>query len=120
MVRLVERADRLPPFAVYHMAGFCDADGTEMVAAIQRVAGGKRRSALPVVARPLAAPFVTLMRELREMRYLWREPLRMPNDRLVAELGEEPHTPLDDAVRTTLRAMGCLSAEPATQPATAH
>jgi nucleoside-diphosphate-sugar epimerase len=118
MVRLVERADRLPPFAVYHMAGFYDADGTEMVAAIQRVAGGTAKP-FPWWMVPLAAPFMTLMRELREMRYLWLEPLRMPNDRLVAELGQEPHTPIDEALRTTLRAMGCLSVEPAAQPATA-
>jgi nucleoside-diphosphate-sugar epimerase len=113
MVRLVERADRLPSFAVYHMEGFYDADGTEMVAAIQRVAGGKPKR-FPWWIVPLAAPFVTLMRELREMRYLWRESLRMTNDRLRAELGTEPHTPIDDAVRTTLRAMGCLAAEATT------
>lgn len=113
MVRLVERADRLPSFAVYHMEGFYDADGTEMTGAIQRAAGGKVNP-FPWWLVPLAAPFVTLMRELREMRYLWREPLRMSNARLVAELGSEPHTPIDTAVRTTLRAMGCLSAEAAT------
>jgi nucleoside-diphosphate-sugar epimerase len=107
MVQLVERADQLPAFAVYHMAGFYDSDGTEMVSAIQRVAGGKAK-AFPWWVVPLASPFVTLMRELREMRYLWREPLRMQNDRLVATLGSEPHTPVDDAVRTTLSAMGCV------------
>jgi nucleoside-diphosphate-sugar epimerase len=101
MVRLVERADRLPAFAVYHMDGFYDEDGTQMVAAIQRVAGGKVK-AFPWWVVPLASPFVTLMRELREMRYLWRTPLRMSNDRLVAELGAEPHTPIDEAVRATL------------------
>jgi hypothetical protein len=36
----------------------------------------------------------------------------MSNARLVAELGVEPHTPIDEAVRTTLRQLGCL-AEPA-------
>jgi nucleoside-diphosphate-sugar epimerase len=43
-----------------------------------------------------------------EMRYLWREPLRMDNSRLVAPLGQEPHTPLDDAVKETLKGLGCL------------
>ena len=42
------------------------------------------------------------------MRYLWRESLAMSNAKLVAELGEEPHTPLDEAVRTTLTALGCV------------
>jgi nucleoside-diphosphate-sugar epimerase len=50
------------------------------------------------------------MRELRELRYLWREPLRMSNARVVAELGAEPHTPLDQAVRATLTSLGCLPA----------
>jgi nucleoside-diphosphate-sugar epimerase len=44
------------------------------------------------------------------MRYLWREPLRLDNARLVAALGKEPHTPLDEAVRRTLVGLGCLPA----------
>jgi len=109
MARLVERADRLPAFAVYHMSGLFDADGSELIAAIQRVVGRKLTvRSFPWWVVPLAAPFVTFMRELREMRYLWREPLHMTNDRLVAELGAEPHTPLDQAVRATLHALGCL------------
>ena len=56
----------------------------------------------------LASPFVPLLRELREMRYLWRQPVRMSNARLLAALGGEPHTPLDEAVRRTLEGMGCL------------
>jgi len=56
----------------------------------------------------LASPFVTTMRELLEMRYLWRVPLRMDNARLVAVLGEESHTPLDEAVEATLVGLGCL------------
>jgi nucleoside-diphosphate-sugar epimerase len=43
-----------------------------------------------------------------EMRYLWKTPVRLTNDRLVAELGAEPHTPLERAVRTTLEDMRCL------------
>jgi nucleoside-diphosphate-sugar epimerase len=109
MVRLVERADRLPSFAVYHMNGFWDADGREMIAAIKRVVGGRvKTKAFPWWIVPVAAPFVTFLRELKEMRYLWREPLRMTNDRLVAELGSEPHTPIDEAVRASLVSFGCL------------
>jgi nucleoside-diphosphate-sugar epimerase len=109
MVRLVERAERLPAFAVYHMGGFFDGDGTEMVAAIQRTAGGGKVRSFPWWIVPILALASRFMRELREMRYLWQQPLRMPNDRLVAELGAEPHTPIDDAVGTTMRALGCLS-----------
>jgi hypothetical protein len=42
------------------------------------------------------------------MRYLWKVPVYMSNDRLVATLGAEPHTPLDQAVRNTLIGQGCL------------
>ncbi|MDM9621766.1 NAD(P)H-binding protein [Rhizobium sp. S96] len=113
MVRLVERSATLPAFAVYHMNGFWDADGSMMAAAINRAVGGKAKvRAFPWWIVPLAAPFVTFMRELKEMRYLWREPLRMANDRLVAELGEEPHTPVDEAVRASLAALGCLPEMP--------
>jgi nucleoside-diphosphate-sugar epimerase len=109
MAELVERADRLPSFAVYHMEGVWDGDGTQMVNSVKRVVGGKLKvGAFPWWIVPLAAPFVPLMREIKEMRYLWREPLRMKNDRLVAELGKEPHTPIDTAVRTTLISFGCL------------
>jgi len=59
----------------------------------------------------LLSPFVPLLRELREMRYLWNVPIRMDNERLKAVLGAEPHTPLDIAVRNTLIGLGCLGDE---------
>jgi nucleoside-diphosphate-sugar epimerase len=59
----------------------------------------------------LASPFVPLFRELKEMRYLWETPVRMTNARLVATLGAEPHTPLEEAVRATLIGLVCLDAQ---------
>ena len=53
------------------------------------------------------------MRELLEMRYLWQVPLRLDNSKLVSLLREEPHTPLDEAVRQTLADMGLLLAHEA-------
>jgi nucleoside-diphosphate-sugar epimerase len=47
---------------------------------------------------------------MREMRYLWREPVRMDNARLIAALGQEPHTPLDEAVDATLIGLRCFAA----------
>ena len=86
-----------------------------MVRAVQRVVG--RRTALePSVLRfpwwflVLASPFVTTFREMLEMRYLWRIPLRLDNTHLETVLGAEPHTPLDQAVETTLVGLGCLAA----------
>ena len=108
MVQLVEREATLPRFARFHMDGHFDADGTQMIAAICRAVGEVPVRAFPWRMSMLASPFVPFLRELREMRYLWRTPLRMSNARLVATLGTEPHTPLDEAVRATLADLGCL------------
>lgn len=111
MVRLIERGG-LEDFAAFHMEGHWDADGTRMVDAIRHALGDP---AIPMRRMPwfmmrLAAPFVPLLRELVEMKYLWDRPVRLRNERLEATIGAEPRTPLDEAVRATLRAIGCLEA----------
>ena len=113
MVLLLERRASLPAFATFHMAGHWDADGTQMTAAIERVVvqdGGTKPSvrAFPWWLLNLVSPFVAMLREMREMRYLWQQPVRMRGGRLRAMLGAEPHTPLDEAVRATLQGLGCL------------
>ncbi|SMC28621.1 Nucleoside-diphosphate-sugar epimerase [Andreprevotia lacus DSM 23236] len=115
MLRLLARRDALPAFARYHMQGHWDADGSQLAQSVQRVVaqqgGGKPAiKPFPWWMIRLASPLVATLRELLEMRYLWREPVRMDNARLVAVLGEEPHTPLDVAVKNTLVGMGCLPA----------
>ncbi|WP_420406984.1 NAD(P)H-binding protein [Hoeflea sp.] len=110
MVQLFERADDLPDFARFHMEGFWDHDGLQLAAAIRRVTG---KPDLPVKGFPwwmvkLAAPFNETFREIMEMSYLWREPLHLRNEQLVAFLGAEPHTPIDTAVEETLAGLGCL------------
>ena len=57
---------------------------------------------------------------MREMRYLWREPIRMDNSRLIAVLGKEPHTPLDDGVEATLIGLGSLAPTNIHRGATPH
>lgn len=115
LVALLDRRDELLPFENFHMAGHWDADGTQMAAAIRR-AVRRRGGAEPALRRfpwwliALASPFVATLRELREMRYLWREPVRMSNARLIRLLGAEPHTPLDEAVEATLAGLGCFGA----------
>ncbi|WP_334042042.1 NAD-dependent epimerase/dehydratase family protein [Burkholderia ambifaria] len=112
MIELIERRDTLEPFARFHLGGHWDADGTQMAQAVRRVA--QRHGMRPTVRGfPwwlvwAAAPFVTTMREMIEMRYLWREPLRMDNARVTAVLGREPVTPLDTAVEAALAGLGCL------------
>ena len=78
--------------------------------AIQRVYGesASKLGRFPWWLIRLAQPFVPMFREIMEMRYLWQVPLRLSNARLVALLGNEPHTPLDRAVQATLAGQGCL------------
>lgn len=102
---LAGREAALPAEERLHFGGHYLA-GRAMAEAVQRAAGG----ALPVRAFHwlpvyLGAPFDTFLREVIEMRYLWRVPLRLDNARLVALLGHEPHTPLDAAVRASRDAL---------------
>jgi nucleoside-diphosphate-sugar epimerase len=112
MAALIERRAELPHFARFHMAGHWDPDGSAISGAICRVVarrgGSARVAAFPWWLVRLATPFNETLRELWEMRYLWRETVRMDNARLVAFLGAEPHTPLIDAVERTLEGLGCL------------
>jgi nucleoside-diphosphate-sugar epimerase len=115
MVELLARRDSLGAFAAFHMAGHWDADGSQMLEAIRRVVARRtgrkpRVSAFPWWLLTLASPFIETFREMRELRYLWREPVRMHNARLIAALGQEPHTALDEAVEATLVGLGCLAA----------
>jgi nucleoside-diphosphate-sugar epimerase len=115
MIELLSRRESLGAFATFHMAGHWDADGSQMIEAIQRVVARRtgrrpRVAAFPWWLLTLASPFVATFREMREMRYLWREPVRMDNARLMAALGQEPHTPLDEALEATLVGLGCFTA----------
>jgi nucleoside-diphosphate-sugar epimerase len=120
MVALVERRASLEPFARFHFDGHWDADGTAIAEAIRRVAArhgiAARIGGFPWWLVRLAAPFHETMRELLEMRYLWERPLRLDNARLVAELGAEPHTPLEVAVERTLQGLGCIGASAHGEP----
>jgi nucleoside-diphosphate-sugar epimerase len=120
-MRLLEQADQLPAFARFHMDGFFDADGTQMAKAIGRAVDKPsiRVWSFPWLLAGLSRPFVPLMRELHEMRYLWKTTIRLDNKLLVARLGAEPRTPLDEAVKTTLSSLGCLQTSGST-PARVH
>jgi nucleoside-diphosphate-sugar epimerase len=123
VLELLQRREALEPCANFHVAGHWDADGTQMIHAIRRIVARRtgvepRITAFPWWLLTLCSPFVPLFREMGEMRYLWREPLRMDNSRLLAVLGREPHTPLESAVDATLQGLGCLdvaSVSPALQ-----
>jgi nucleoside-diphosphate-sugar epimerase len=118
MVRLLEQEARLAPFDCFHMRGHWDADGTALMAAVRRVSGqpALRIKSVPWMVMRLLAPFWGLMRELVEVRYLWEEPFKLDNAKLVSFLGAEVRTPFDEALAATLAGMGCL---PAPSPAPA-
>lgn len=110
VARLAEIEASLPAFDCFHFGGHWLARGVEIAEAVRRVSGEPE---LPIRSFPwvllfLGAPFVTFAREALEMRYLWRVPLRLDNAKLVSLIGPEPHTPLDEALRQTLTALGCV------------
>jgi len=110
--RLLDREAELSAVASFQFGGHA-LTGHELVAAFERVLGRK----LPVRGFPWLAvgaigAFNETLRELSEMRYLWREPVLMDNSRLVAFLGEEPHTPIEQALEATLKSLGCLTDAP--------
>ncbi len=99
----------LGTFERFHMDGQWDADGTAMAAAIRAAVGRSvPAKALPWWLMRLASPVVPLFREMAEMEYLWRTPIRLDNRRLIRALGAEPRTPLNVAVRATLGDLGCI------------
>jgi nucleoside-diphosphate-sugar epimerase len=107
IARLLDRSDEHEPFARFHFAGTWDADGTVMTREIVEALGRPeiKVKPLPWWLLGLAGLVQETPREIYKMRYLWEEPIRLDNRKLVAFLGEEPHTPLHDAVRTTLAAL---------------
>jgi len=109
---LMDRADALGNFEVFHFAGHQLASG-EMPAAIAKAAGKPKLWVWPLPWFAIVAlqPVVRLFREMAEMRYLWSESISLDGGKLAACLGDRlPRTPLDIAVRDTLIGLRCLKA----------
>ncbi|MGV7032989.1 NAD-dependent epimerase/dehydratase family protein [Methylobacterium symbioticum] len=104
VVGLMELGDRLRPCERVQFEGLWDSDGSALPAAIRRAAGTQ----LPLHRFPwwlmrCLSPFGGFPREVAEIEPHWRHPVRFDNRRLVELLGAEPRTPLDEAVRASLR-----------------
>ena len=117
MARLMDMdladAQRLATCEVLHCGGHWMARGVAMAEAVRRASGVPN---LPIKTMPwgllmMLTPFVRVLREMQEMRYLWQVPLQLDNRKLVALLGHEPHTHLDEAVRQSLVELGCLQTD---------
>ncbi|USI74859.1 NAD-dependent epimerase/dehydratase family protein [Sphingomonas morindae] len=108
MARLIERDEDLAGFADFQFGGTWVEDNRRFAEAIRDALG---RPDLPIRRFPwplvhALAPFNETAREMREMIYLWRRPLRLLDGKLRALLGTLPETPLDIALRATLAAQG--------------
>ena len=126
-VRVAQERERLAPFECLHFAGHA-VTGQQWVPSL--AAAATERGWLPPGARGLrvarlnwtllrvAGLAVPTLRALAAMRYLWYTPYRLDNTRLRALIGEEPRTPLDQAVRQALADLG-LGSGAAPRPALA-
>ena len=111
MVRLLEREDDLAAFDLFNFGGNWFADNRDFADAIRQAAGRPNapiyRFPWPLV--PVLSPFNETFREMLEMTYLWRRPIRLIDDKLRHFLGTIPETPIDVALRATLEGLGRLS-----------
>ncbi|WBQ19154.1 NAD-dependent epimerase/dehydratase family protein [Sphingobium yanoikuyae] len=113
MVRLLERENELADFDTFHFGGTWVADNRLFAEAIQRASGRLNAKIYPF-PWPLfhaMAPFNETAREMREMIYLWRRPLRLVDRKLESFLGDLPATPMIDAVKATLRGLDRLGSQ---------
>ncbi len=113
---IADQETELPVFDVFTFGGHWFEGGADISYAVASAMG---RPSMPVLRFPwplfyLAAPFVGFCREVIEMRYLWRLPIRLDNSKLAALLGAEPHTDVDLAIHNALHGVSDLLQEPET------
>ncbi len=100
-------------FEIFHFAGHTTGGetGISFADALRQAAGVPDAPIrkLPWAVISMLGLFNETFRELVKMRYLWDTPHRLDNTRLVAAIGEEPHTPLSDALKATVAGHGCLA-----------
>lgn len=104
---LLARRESLPAFATFHFAGHVTDEAT-MVAAIRAHLGdpARRVRRLPWWLFGALRPFVPMVRELFDVRYVWTEPVLLDGGRLRALLGPDlRETPLRAAVDQALRGL---------------
>jgi nucleoside-diphosphate-sugar epimerase len=115
-VKVAEHRSVLKPFEVFHFSGHT-VSGQQWLDAVNPIARAQgwvgtdaevRNASFPWKFIRLGAPLVATWKALLEMRYLWDTAHTLDNRKLVALLGEEPHTPLNAALLMTLRDLGYL------------
>ena len=108
----------MAPFESLHFAGHTLA-GHDWIRELQRVARQQgwlsedqdvRVAGLPWPLLRLAGPLVPSWGALATLRYLWNQPHRLDNRRLLGFIGHEPHTPWPLALARTLQHLELLPA----------
>ena len=107
----------LPAFEVLHFAGH-RVTGQQWLEVLSPIAQSQawvrpgatlRFAVMPWPIIRLGALLMPTWAALCEMRYLWRTPHALANDKLVALLGAEPHTPLNQAAQAALADLGSMT-----------
>jgi nucleoside-diphosphate-sugar epimerase len=114
IVELALRDAELGAFEVFHFRGHAFERGVEFAEATRAAARSPHAPIrrFPWFAIYLLSPFIETFREMLEMRYLWQSSLLLDNRKLVKFLGDEPHTPLSEALAGTLAGLGCMPPPP--------
>ena len=101
-VALALRRDELGQHETFHFEGDV-VDGLTWLSTVRSALGDERSMwRFPWMWMQLGRPFVPLIRELFEMRYLWDQPVRLDGSKLRAFLGAVPATPFEDAITRSL------------------
>ncbi|MBA3070513.1 MAG: NAD-dependent epimerase/dehydratase family protein [Hyphomonas sp.] len=119
IARLADLDEDLGTFETYHFGGHWFDDGADFARHVRSAASAPsaRIGSFPWPVVLALSPFVRLFGEMAEMKYLWDVPVRLDNTKLVRRLGQEPHTPIEAALRASLQGMNCLPRDELT-PAT--
>ncbi|HSB25460.1 MAG TPA: NAD-dependent epimerase/dehydratase family protein [Burkholderiaceae bacterium] len=113
-VAAASHAGELPALADLPFAGHT-LTGAQLLDAIERAArtlgvapagGTFKRGGMPWPLLKLGGLVVPMLREIAEMSYLWRVPHALDGSALQAAVGPLPATPIDEAMRDALRALG--------------
>ena len=104
--RLIE-ARKPHGFESFNFPGHFIQNGQDLIDAINTVMIEETGKKIPVKAFPwgflqLLRPFVRIVNEIFELRYLWATPHRLNGTKLEAAIGTLPQTDLTNAVRATL------------------
>ncbi|WP_299699015.1 NAD-dependent epimerase/dehydratase family protein [uncultured Tateyamaria sp.] len=102
MVGLAEKRDQFSPFEEFSFEGYA-LTGDALIAHVERIMGKPMRvSRLPWIGVWVMGLWSPLMREVFEMRYLWRRPHAIDGSKLHAALPEFQATPVEKALAVYL------------------